>query len=243
MSEYRIVAEYRPEEKHKSIKEWREDERPRERLLAHGGHTLSEPELLAVLLGSGTRGRSAVDVARELIEHAGDITRLSARNGNELSTIKGMGDAKAARLAAAFELVRRVQAQPFDPKQQIQSPQDVARHFIPRLRGAQKETFRIVLLDSANRIFRDVLISEGSLNASIVHPREVFRPAIAESAAAMILLHNHPSGNPEPSREDVAITKQLCEAGKLIDIGILDHLIIAGETFTSLAQRGLMPGK
>ena len=157
--------------------------------------------------------------------------------------VKGVGAAKAARLAAAFELVRRVQSQPFDPKQQVQSPDDVARHFIPKLRGAVKETFRIVLLDSANRIFRHVLISEGSLNASIVHPREVFRPAIADSAAAIILLHNHPSGNPEPSREDVAITRQLCEAGRLIEIAVLDHLVIAGETYTSLAQRGLMPTK
>ncbi len=240
---YQIVAEYQPEEKHRAIREWREDERPRERLLSHGANTLSDAELLAILLGSGTLKCSAIELGRNLIEQSGDLTRLSARNVHELYSIKGMGEAKAARLAAAFELVRRVQATPFDSKQKIQSPDDIARHFIPRLRGAQKETFLIVMLDTANRIFRDVLISEGSLNASIVHPREVFRPAVAESAASLILLHNHPSGNPEPSREDIAITKQLFEAGKFIDISILDHLIIAGEAFTSLAQRGLMPSK
>lgn len=238
---YHIIAEYRPEEKYKPISEWREDERPRERLITHGSHTLSDAELLAILLGNGARGQSAVELARDLIERSVDLTRLSARSAHELKNIKGIGSAKAARLVAAFELTRRVQAQPFDPKRKIQSPDDVARHFIPKLRGAQKETFRIALLDSANRIFRDVLISEGSLNASIVHPREVFRPAIAESAAAVVLLHNHPSGNPEPSREDIKITKQLHEAGKFIDIAVLDHIIIAGETFTSFTQRGLMP--
>ncbi|MFN9303911.1 MAG: RadC family protein [Candidatus Kapaibacterium sp.] len=226
--------EYRP------IREWRADERPRERLLLHGAASLRESELLAILIGKGTKGYSALDVANDLLNKYGTITEVSSRNVTELAKIKGMGQVKAITLAAAFELVRRVQSAPFSSKHQVRSPEDIARYFIPRMRGARKEEFHVVMLSTANRILKSERISEGSLSASIVHPREVFRPAIIESAAALVLIHNHPSGNTEPSNEDIAITRQLKEAGKIFDIKILDHLIIAGETYTSLMDRGLM---
>lgn len=225
---------------YKAIREWRHDERPRERLLAHGAQSLSDAELLAILIAKGVRGFSALDAARLVLETLGTLSEISARDVSQLATIKGIGKVKAITLVAAFELSRRIESAPFQSKQVIRSPQDVAGYYIPKLRGMMKETFRVLLLNSANQVFRDVLVSEGSLNASIVHPREVFRTAITESANAMILMHNHPSGNTEPSREDIAITKQLVEAGKLVDIKVLDHIIIAGEQYTSLNEKGLM---
>lgn len=225
---------------YKSIKEWREDERPRERLLQHGAQSLSDAELLAIFLGTGTRGTSAIDVARNLLQNIGKLNALPSKSASELQKVKGVGKAKAITLLAAIELSRRIEAAPFHEKKVIRSPQDVASYYIPRLRGAQTESFRVLLLNSANQVFKEIIVSTGSLNASIVHPREVFKHAITESAASIILMHNHPSGNTEPSREDIAITKQLVEAGKIIDIKVLDHLIIAGEEFTSLQDRNLM---
>ena len=144
--------------------------------------------------------------------------------------------AAAITLAAAFEIGRRIQSEPFVQQQTVRSPQDVANIFIPRMRGLRKEQFHVLLLNSANKLFRETLVSEGSLNASIVHPREVFRVAVIESAASVIVLHNHPSGNTEPSTEDVEITRQLVEAGKVLGIPVHDHIIIAGESFASLRQ-------
>ncbi len=224
----------------RSIREWREDERPRERMMAHGSKTLSDTELLAILLGTGTRGMSAVDTARELLSKFGELNQLLHRDSSELASVKGIGQAKALTLSAAFELSRRVESAPFSSRQVIRSAKDVALYYIPRLRGLLKESFRVLLMNSANQVFREVIVSEGSLNASIVHPREVFRCAISESAASIIVLHNHPSGNTEPSREDLAITKQLRESGAIIDIKLLDHIIIAGESYTSLAERQLL---
>lgn len=222
------------------IKQWREDEQPRERLQKHGGSALRDSELLAILIGKGTRGVSALEVANRLLNRYGTLSDIASRTLSELSQQKGIGKVKAITLSAAFELVRRIQSSPFSEKFQIRSPEDIARYFIPRMRGARKEEFHVVMLSSANTIIKTERISEGSLSASIVHPREVFRPAIIESAASVVLLHNHPSGNIEPSKEDIAITRQLMEAGKIFDIKVLDHLIIAGDTFTSLLDRGLM---
>jgi len=229
-----------PKQEYIAIKHWREDEQPRERLLKYGSGSLKDSELLAILIGTGTKGISAIDVANELLNRYGGISETASRDVTELAMQKGMGKVKAITIAAAFELVRRIQSAPFSAKFQMRSPEDIARYFIPRMRGIRKEEFHVVLLSSANKIIKSERISEGSLSASIVHPREVFRPAIIESAASIVLLHNHPSGNTEPSNEDIAITRQLMEAGKIFDIKVLDHLIIAGETFTSLLDRGLM---
>ncbi|GBD07601.1 hypothetical protein HRbin21_01431 [bacterium HR21] len=224
---------------YRAIREWREDERPRERLLRYGASVLSNAELLAILIGSGTQGFSALDVARELLDRFGSLTDLAARDVSELRAVRGMGMVRSIVLAAAFEVARRLQAEPFAARRVIRSPEDVARLYIPRLRGARTESFHVLLLNAANQIVREVLVSEGTLTASLVHPREVFRLAITESAAAIIVLHNHPSGNSEPSAEDIAVTRQLVQAGKLLDIPVLDHIIIAGDSYTSLRERGV----
>jgi DNA repair protein RadC len=159
---------------------------------------------------------------------------------SELCSIDGMGPAKAASLCAAFELSHRIQAEPFAERTSVTSPAILARTLMPRLRQRRTETFIVVLLNAANQIIRQVNVSDGSLNAVLIHPREVFRLAIAESAAAIILAHNHPSGNTEPSSEDIAITRQLVEAGRIVDIRVLDHVIIAGDDYTSFVERGLL---
>lgn len=224
----------------KAIREWREDERPREKLMKHGASALSDAEILAIIIQSGTRSFSALDAAKALLERHGTITKLASCDYSEFKHVKGLGTAKSILLAAAIELSRRIMSDPFENELIIRSPEDVAQRYIPKLRGSRTEVFRTLLLNSSNQVFREVIVSEGILNSSLVHPREVFRLAITESAAAIILLHNHPSGNPEPSKEDLAITKKLVEAGKLIEIKVIDHIIIAGENFTSLSARGLM---
>lgn len=225
---------------YKAISKWREDERPRERLMKYGAATLTDSELLAILISSGTHKFSALDAARTLIEKYESLSKMSACDFSEFKNIYGMGNAKAIKLAAAFEISRRVQSQPFDSSKQIRTPEDIAAIFIPRLREERIEKFYAILLNSANQAFRIVVVSQGTLNASVVHAREVFRIAIIESAASVILLHNHPSGNLEPSKEDIEITKKLVEAGKMIDIKVLDHIIIGGSGFTSFSKRGLI---
>ena len=225
----------------RSIREWRKDERPRERLLNYGPNTVSDSELLAILIGTGSHGLTALDIARNMLDNYQSIMDLGSRSIRELCSIKGMGMAKAIGIAAAFELSRRFQQESFNPGMILQSPDDVARYFIPRMRGARTESFYIALLNSSNIVFSTKKISEGSLNSSIVHPREVFRTAIIESAASIIALHNHPSGNTEPSNEDISLTEQLRQVGNMMHIPLLDHIIIAGDTYTSLRERGCFP--
>jgi DNA repair protein RadC len=234
------IVKNNTENTYKSIRYWKEDERPRERLILHGSESLSDSELLAILINTGTKGFSALDAARELLAQYSSITNLVSCDLSELKKIKGVGPAKAVKLAAAFELVKRIKSEPFLKNKILRTPDDVANYYIPRFQGERVETFLTLLLNSTNQVFREVAITKGSLNSSIVHPREVFRVAITESAAGIILIHNHPSGNSEPSKEDLLITNQLAEAGKIIDIKVLDHIIIAGDSFTSFAQKGLI---
>lgn len=224
----------------KPIREWREEERPREKLASKGPSALTDAELIAILLSSGSVGVSALDLARAALDKHKDLSGMARCDYGEFKRFKGIGDARAITLAAAFEIAKRVKAEPFDPKKAISSPEDVAKTYIPLLYGARKEQFRVLLLNSSNAVFREEIVSEGSLNASIVEPREVFRLAVVESAASIILLHNHPSGNKRPSREDIEITKRLVQAGEIINIKILDHLIIAGDDFLSMAGEGLL---
>ncbi len=205
----------------------------------NGAESLSDAELIAILIRTGSRSQSAVDLARLLLDKFGNLNNLCNRDISEFK-LKGIGMVKSVTLSAAFELSKRIKSSPFNDKKIIKSPDDLANYYIPRLNGARIESFRVLILNSANQIIREKIISEGSLNSSIVHPREVFRFAITESGAAIMLMHNHPSGNPEPSDEDIKITRQLVEAGKLIGIKVLDHLIIAGDNFTSFARRGLI---
>lgn len=215
-------------------------ERPRERLLHLGSKALTTAELLALLIGHGTSGLSVTTIAHTLLERFPSLTDLAARDIAELRSIKGMGAAKAATLCAALELAQRLQAEPFAGRPVVSTPAILAGLMRPRLRHQRTESFHVVLLNTANQVIRDVAVSHGSLNACLIHPREVFRIAIAENAAAVILVHNHPSGNTEPSREDLTTTRQLVDAGRIVDIRVLDHVIIAGEAYTSFAERNLL---
>jgi DNA repair protein RadC len=195
---------------------------------------------LGILLGKGTRKKTAIDLARELLDQYGSIQKLFSRSPSELMRVKGIGSAKAATLSAAFELVRRIQSQKPIDKTPFKRSSDVANHYLPLMRDLRKEVFKVLLLNRANRLVKEITISEGTLEASIVHPREVFREALLEPATGVILIHNHPSGNPSPSEEDLRVTKQLVGAGKLLGIKVYDHIILAGESYRSLADEGLI---
>ena len=228
------------EEKKLTVKELPLDDRPREKLLLRGAQSLSDAELVAILLRTGKKGKSVIEIARELINSEGNLAMLATKTVDTLQKISGIGKDKAATLAAAFELSRRILSQPkWFSNKKITSPQDVAEIFIPILRDDNKEKFIVVCLNSANKIIKHEVISVGNLNSSVVHPREVFKVAIDNSSASIILIHNHPSGNPEPSNEDMRITKKIVETGKVMDIPVFDHLIIAGETYTSFIEKRL----
>jgi DNA repair protein RadC len=200
---------------------------------------LTAPELLAILLGTGGRGRSAAESASALLAPLeGSLRRLAARPAGELLRTPGIGPAKGARILAALELGARLarEARPTPPR--IRTPEDVMRIVGPRLRDLPVEEFHLLALDSQSQVTRDVLITRGLLNSSLVHPREVFRAAIAEAAAGIILVHNHPSGDPTPSADDRSVTRQLVAAGELLDLPVYDHVIVAGDQFTSFATRG-----
>ncbi len=214
---------------------------PRERLWAHGAAALTTPELLAILLGTGGGGKSALQLAGGLLEPAeGSLRRLAARPAGELLRMPGVGPAKGARLLAALEVAARLARETRPTLPRIRSPEDVARIVGPRLRDLAVEEFHLLALDSQSQVTRDVLITRGLLNSSLVHPREVFRAAIAEAAAGIILVHNHPSGDATPSADDQAVTRQLVAAGELLDVPVYDHVIVAGDRFMSFATQGLL---
>ena len=220
------------------IKDIIKEERPRETLLKKGETYLSDSELLAILINNGTRDKSAITLAREIIETSDGIRNLSNITVEELSKIKGIGLAKACRIISALELGRRVSVASEMQKFKISSPQDIGNVYMEELRYKKKEIFRVVLLNTKNVIIGSKDISEGSLNASIVHPREVFLEAIKKSANKMILMHNHPSGDPTPSSEDINITRRLISAGQIVGIEILDHVIIGDGSFYSFKENG-----
>lgn len=211
--------------------------------MQYGPMKLSEVELLAILIRSGAGPNSALDVARELLSRVGGLNQLAKMDYKDILQlkIKGLGKTKAVTIAAAVQLARRLEiAESAAPDKILRSSEEVARLYIPRLRDLNREIFMVLLLASNNRLIRDVIISEGILNASVVTPREVFREAVLASAAAVILIHNHPSGNPEPSPEDIQLTKQMVASGKMMNIPVLDHLIIAGNQSSSFADKGLL---
>ncbi len=222
------------------LKQWPAGERPRERLYWNGPDALADAELLALQLGSGTRGKSAMDVAREVLATYGSLTDLAGLEATELARVHGIGRAKAARLAATFELSRRLRARAPATRVVLSGPAEVYAAFGPLMEDLHREVFRIALLDAQNGLLRDRVISEGTLSASLVHPREVFKPAILESAASVILLHNHPSGDPTPSREDIRLTRQLVECARLLDLRIHDHVIVGRGRYVSLVEQGII---
>ncbi len=223
------------------IKELPFDERPREKLLKYGANQLSNSELLAILIGSGTKDSSAIMLASKLLSLDGQgITYLADCTPEELKDIKGIGGTKASRIISAVELGKRIAAKPRDRKMSANSPKEVSSLFMEEMRHFKKEFFRIVLLNTKNEMIVTEDVSVGSLNSAIVHPREVFSRAVRKSASSIIFVHNHPSGNPEPSREDIDLTNRLVEAGKILGIEVLDHIIIGDGIFVSLKERMLM---
>lgn len=216
-------------------------ERPRERLLSLGPAALTTVELLAILLGTGTVGSDAFSVAADLLTKVGGTLRHLARKpAGSLAVVPGVGKAKGARIVAALELARRLDIEQRSPGDGIRSAADVYRCCGPGLRDLVVEEFHLLTLDAQNRVTRQALITRGILNSSLVHPREVFRAAIAEAAAGIIVVHNHPSGNPAPSADDKAVTIQLVEAGKLLDMPVYDHVIVGGDRYFSFAEAGLL---
>lgn len=227
-----------PDRRQQSIRQWPSQERPRERLLEKGVEALSDAQLLAIVLQSGRQDASAVDVAMELLSTIGGLQRLSQLGTEELCQIPGIGPAKAAQVKAAVEVGKRALAMPLTTGVAIRSSDDIYAAYYPLLRDVRQEVFILVLLDAKHIVIKDLRISSGSLTASLVHPREVFTTAVRESAAAVVCLHNHPSGDPTPSPEDRALTERLEEAGRLLGIPLLDHLIIGDGRYVSFANEG-----
>jgi len=224
---------------HIPIKAWPADERPREKLLQRGVSNLTDAEILAILIRTGKRGVTAVDLARHLLAEKRTLREVSLMSVDTLKSL-GIGESRAIAIIAAFELAKRLPETREKGRLTIQSPEDIVRCSKAKLRDLVQEELWLFPLNAVNQLLEPRQISKGILNSSLVHPRESFREAITQSAAAVIFVHNHPSGNPEPSHEDLVVTKQLVEAGKIIGIAVHDHIIIAGDSFTSFAERNLL---
>lgn len=222
------------------IKNWPTDERPREKLIRRGPEGLSDGDLLAIILRIGKKRGSAVDIARELLARFGGLGGLINLSMAELCSVDGIGPAKAAQIKAALELGRRALSEPLSTEIKVVSGKAIYSHYYPYLKNLKKEIFKVILLNGKNKIIRDVTVSEGGLNLNIVHPREVFNPAIRDSALSIIALHNHPSGDPTPSLDDIELTKRLVSAGNILGIKLLDHIIIGDGRFVSLLDKGVI---
>ncbi len=216
-------------------------DRPRERLWSVGPHALTAAELLAILLGTGCGGEDASSLAVRLLKAgAGSLRRLASRPPAELLRVSGVGPAKAARILAAFELSHRLVRERRPEFHKVREPGDAVELLAPRLRDSAVEEFHLLVLDTHGQVRRDHLITRGLADSAQVHPREVFRAAIAEAAAGIIVVHNHPSGDLTPSPEDIAVTRQLAAAGRLLDIPLVDHILIGGDDFLSFAAEGML---
>lgn len=215
-------------------------ERPRERLQRFGPEALSAQELLALVIGRGTPGKSVVNIAQELLVKFGNIKAISEATIEELSKIKGIGLAKAAQIKASFELGKRQDLEIELDDLDIKKPQDVVKAIRARIQDKAKEHFKLILLNTRNKIIGISTVSIGTLNTSLVHPREIFKEAIIHNAASVVLAHNHPSGDTEPSENDLTITKRLAEAGKILGIEVLDHIIVTKAGFFSFKEKGLL---
>ncbi|MGL6077537.1 RadC family protein [Methyloversatilis discipulorum] len=224
-----------------AIKDWSADQRPRERLLLQGAEALSSAELLAIFLRVGVSGKSAVDLARDLLAHFDDsVTVLGGATIADLCRVKGMGTAKAVQLKATFELARRALGEQMRERDALSSPQAVRDWLKLRLGGLAHEVFMVLLLDAQNRLLTAVELFRGTLTQTSVYPREVVKLALAHNAAAVILAHNHPSGVAEPSRADDLLTQSLKQSLALIDVRVLDHVIVGSGATCSFAERGIL---
>lgn len=216
-------------------------ERPRERLLKHGIEALSAQEILALILGRGIKDESVIVTAQKLLSTFGNLKNIAAASMEELTKIKGIGPAKAAQIKAAFELSKRLEdSSDKDQKATVKSPEDAIKSVKNQLKGKKKEHFLVLSLDTRNHLINTQTISIGSLDSSIVHPREVFKEAISSTAASVIFAHNHPSGDPTPSEDDIKLTKRLVEAGEILGIEVLDHIIICDKEYISMKSRNLL---
>ncbi len=228
---------------YKSIKKWPENERPRERLLESGVDGLSTAELFAIILRTGGRNKSAIGLAREVLMRFSSLKEIEDAAIAEFADIKGMGSAKIAQIKAAFELGKRLlrcEKGAGFANPSFKNSREVYEYYRPKFYGLKKERFLCALLDTKNRVFREKIVSEGTLTSSLVHPREVFRDAIKEAAASVLFIHNHPSGDPNPSRDDISITRRLVETGKVVGISVLDHIVISDGKYLSLMEKGYM---
>ena len=213
-------------------------DRPREKLERLGVCALGDNELLALVVGSGCRDADALDVANQLIEHAGGMHTLTRMSLDSLRVVPGIGPARAARVIAAVELGRRTLVRTAVERPHLATPRQVAAYLLPQYGAGTVEQFGIVMLDTKHRVIRIRIVSVGSLDATVVHPREVFREAAAASAAAIVLFHNHPSGDPTPSPDDLALTTRMVDAGGIMGIDVVDHLILADQKYFSLVEAG-----
>ncbi|WP_017185565.1 RadC family protein [Alkalibacillus haloalkaliphilus] len=222
------------------IRDVPESDRPRERLIEVGPQALSNQELIAILIGSGSKGQSALSLATRLLKHFEGLLLLRDASINELTSINGIGVAKAVQLMAALEIGKRIHTYKTSDQYVIKSPEDGANFLMEDLRGLKQEHFVALYLNTKNQIIHRRTIFIGSLNSSIVHPREVFKEAIKHSAASVICAHNHPSGDPSPSNEDVHVTRRLYESGKVVGIELLDHLVIGDHKYISMKEKGYL---
>lgn len=223
---------------HLKMREVHEADRPRERFLRQGPESLSNQELLAILLRTGSKEESVLTLANRVLVQFEKLHALKHATVEEMKEIKGIGEAKAIQLLAAIELGKRLAQKEIDNKYTIRSPEDAANFLMPFMTSLQQENFVVLYLNVKNQIIHQQTVFIGSLNASIVHPREIFRVAVRRAAASIIVAHNHPSGNPVPSPEDIDVTKRLLEAGQILGIDLLDHIIIGDHQFVSLKEKG-----
>lgn len=222
-----------------SVKKWPETERPRERLIKQGADSLSDAQLLAIILRTGSNRKTVIEISMELIQKFDGLKGLNEASVAELKKFKGLGIAKIAQVKAAFEIGKRVLSEKVF-EQIFKSAETVYKYYYPKLKGLKKEIFITLLLDTKLKLLREVKVSEGILNQALIHPREVFKEAIKESAYALILVHNHPSGDPSPSEQDIDITQKLKKASEILEIPILDHVIIGEGLYFSMKERGII---
>jgi DNA repair protein RadC len=223
-----------------TVRDLPKSERPRERLQKFGPEALSAQELLSLVIGRGIPKKSVISIAQELLAKFGNIKAISEATIEELSQIEGIGFAKAAQIKACFELGKRENLEPESIHFDIKNPESVVKAIRASIKDKAREHFKLILLNPRNKIIGISTISIGTLNASLVHPREVFKDAITHSAASVVLAHNHPSGDPEPSDDDLKITKKLVDSGKILGIEVLDHIVIGKNNFYSFKERGLI---
>ena len=227
--------------KKKSIKHWSEDEKPREKLIRHGEHTLSNTELLAIILRSGTKGENAIELSRKILQKFGTFRNMSHTDLRKWKEIKGLGNAKISQIKAAIEIGRRFLEEKIKEKRpMVKSSKDIVNILMPRMRDLKKEIFKVIHLNSKNKIIEISEIEEGTVNQARPIIRDIFQKALENFSSSIICAHNHPSGDPEPSMEDKLFTKSLVEAGRILNVDVLDHIIIGDNTYFSFADERLL---